>query len=115
MTIAKSSNDDPIFESDSGLSYFFVDEDTGQNLVTAPDETTNDEPLIDEQLANRSVKFLVGQNEFFRPVADQRFGYPLAGGIKALQKSSDEQRDLNLLLLRPSLFNDQGQNWMGEN
>jgi len=115
LTIAKSSNDDPIFESDSGLSYFFVDEDTGQNLVTAPDETTNDEPLIDEQLANRSVKFLVGQNEFVRPVADLGFGYPLAGAIKALQKSSDEQRDLNLLFLRPSLFNDQGQNWMGEN
>ena len=125
LTIAKSLNDDVIFEGDSGLSYFFVDDETVQSEVATPDETTSDGaiapnsttdvPLVDEQLVNRPVKFLIGQNEFVRSVADLGFGYPISGSIKTLQKSSDEQRDLNLIFLRPSLFNDQGQNWMGEN
>jgi len=125
LTIAKSLNDDAIFEGDSGLSYFFVDDETVQSEVATPDETTSDGaiapnsttdvPLVDEQLVNRPVKFLIGQNEFVRSVADLGFGYPISGSIKTLQKSSDEQRDLNLIFLRPSLFNDQGQNWMGEN
>ena len=125
LTIAKSLNDDAIFEGDSGLSYFFVDDETVQGEVATPDETTSDGaiapnsttdvPLVDEQLVNRPVKFLIGQNEFVRSVADLGFGYPISGSIKTLQKSSDEQRDLNLIFLRPSLFNDQGQNWMGEN
>ena len=120
LTIAKSLNDDTIFEGDSGLSYFFVDDDTKNDAATDPNSTT-DVPPADEQLVNRPVqfnrpvKFLVGQNEFVQSVADLGFGYPISGPIKALQKSSDEQRDLNLIFLRPSLFNDQGQNWMGGN
>ena len=114
LVIAKSLNDDTIFEGDSGLSYFFIDDDTTNHTATDPNFTT-DVPSLDEQLINRPVKFLVGQNEFVRSVADLAFGYPISGSIKTLQKSSDDQRDLNLLFLRPSLFNDQGQNWMGEN
>ena len=123
LTIAKSLNDGTIFEGDAGLSYFFVDDvvlasaapsdvTTSDSAATSP--ATTDAPLIDEQLVNQPVKFLVGENEFVRSVADLGFGYPISGSIKTLQKSSDEQRDLNLIFLRPSLFNDQGQNWMGK-
>ena len=124
LTIAKSSNDDTILEGDSGLSYYFVSDDTAQNKAATPDAPTSDgatasnsttDVPVDEQLVTQPVKFLVGQNEFVRAVADLGFGYPISGAIKTLQKSSDQQRDLNLIFLRPSLFNDQGQNWMGEN
>ena len=115
LTIAKSLNDDTIFESDSGLSYFFVDDDTVENDVATDPNSTIDVLPIDEQLVDQPVKFLVGQNEFVRSIADLGFGFPISGSIQTLQKSSDEQRDLNLIFLRPSLFNDQGQNWMGEN
>ena len=125
LTIAKSINDDEIFEGDAGLSYFFVGDDAAQAPAANADTTPNDDPAdppsntdtstIDSQLVNRPTKFLVGQNEFVRSVADLGFGYPLSGSIKTLQSSSDQQRDLNLMFLRPSLFNDQGQNWMGDN
>ena len=64
---------------------------------------------------DQPVKFLVGQIEVLRSVVDLGFGYPVAGSLKTLQRSSDRERHLSLMFLRPSLFNDRGQNWMGEN
>ena len=125
LTIAKSLDDKQIFEGDAGLSYFFVDDETVAPAGDAApvdsvdtDETVaieNDNPQPLDPPAGSFVKFLVGQNEVVRSVVDLGFGYPVAGSLQTLQKSSDGQRHLSLMFLRPSLFNDRGQNWMGDN
>ena len=134
LTVAKSLHDQSIFENNTGLSYLFIDDKNtptstatpeGNTGVDATDLNTSEvvnNPLLDEPVAHdqpdrsavaQSTKFLVGQNAIVRSVADLGFGYPVAGSIKTLQKLSDGKRDLNLLFLRPSLFSDRGQNWMG--
>ena len=130
LSVAKSLDDKPIYESDAGLSYFFVDDvdDAGteaepntqaelSNAAAAADvgsaEVEPDQPPTEP--TGRQVKFLVGQGEVVRSVVDLGFGYPVSGSIKTLQQSSDRDRHLSLMFLRPSLFNDRGQNWMGEN
>ena len=128
LTVSKSLGGQSIFETDAGMSYFFVDNDNPPiatpelvETTSTPNETTDNPPLAEQTVpdqtesapAQETVKFIVGRNEIVRSVADLGFGYPVSGSIQTLQKSSDEQRDLSLLFLRPSLFNDRGQNWMG--
>ena len=135
LTIAKSLDGKPIYEAETGLGYFFVDdqpiptdeaESSGETessdaaepsevagLDTEAVESQVDQPPADS--VNQPVKFLVGQIEVVRSVVNLGFGYPVAGSIKNLQRLSDGQRHLSLMFLRPSLFNDRGQNWMGEN
>ena len=119
LTVAKSLDGKPIYEGDTGLSYFFVDDVATANIEAEPDSEakTNAQAESSDQVNSSSqpIKFLVGPVEFVRSVVDLGFGYPVSGAIKALRESSDSERDLNLIFLRPSLFNDRGQNWMGEN
>ena len=129
LTIAKSLDDKPIYEGEAGLSYFFVDDEAALTNQIDSDETesTDAADSVDSEPAEvlatqppagapgQPVKFLVGQIELVRSVVDLGFGYPVAGSIKTLQRSSDRDRDLNLMFLRPSLFNDRGQSWMGDN
>ena len=124
LTVAKSLDGKPIYEGEAGLSYFFVDDETVPiNEGSASDETepsgaadqteiTTERPA---EPSDRPTKFLVGQIEVVRSVVDLGFGYPVSGSIKTLQRSSDGERHLSLMFLRPSLFNDRGQYWMGDN
>ena len=118
LTVAKSLDGQPIYESETGLSYFFVDdqaESTDEVANQDADPSFNQPDQSSTEPTGQHVKFLVGQIEYVRSVVDLEFGYPVSGSIKTLQQLSDKERHLNLLFLRPSLFNDRGQNWMGEN
>ena len=137
LTVAKSLDGKPIYEAEAGLSYFFVDDvaaPSNNEIKTDVDSDSSDDLESTDAVSNvdgervegesdpipadpsgRPVKFLVGQIEFVRSVADLGFGYPVSGSIQTLQQSSDGERHLSLIFLRPSLFNDRGQNWMGEN
>ena len=138
LTVAKSVDGKPIYEGDAGLSYFFVDDEAIPNNEFGPDNevgsdneagpnnkvgSDNEVEISDNSessnevnfAAGQPVKFLVGQIEVVRSIVDLGFGYPVSGSIKTLQQSTDRERHLSMMFLRPSLFNDRGQNWMGEN
>ena len=116
LTVAKSLDGQPIYESETGLSYFFVDDQAESTEVTNQDAdpSVSQPDQSSTEPDGQPVKFLVGQIEYVRSVVDLGFGYPVSGSINTLQQLSDQERHLNLLFLRPSLFNDRGQNWMGE-
>lgn len=121
-----------IYKDDDGLAFFMIDEPP---VPAAADPSTNEtegsleasQDASDVTVANgqsdgvnggresRPVRFLVGPPELVKSVVDVGRGFPVAGALQRLQEFSDQDRHLNLLYLRPSLFNDRGQNWMGAN
>ena len=101
-----SIDGEPIYKTDEGLGFFLVD---------AADETELADVTETADVADEPVRFLVGPAELVKSVVDVGRGFPVAGAMQRLQEFSDRDRHLNLLYLRPSLFNDRGQNWMGGN
>lgn len=115
----KTIDGEPIYKTDAGLGFFLVSEsdaplDVGDG---SPESTDASSELVaeNEKANDGPVRFLVGPAALVKSVVDVGRGFPVAGSMQRLQEFSDHDRHLNLLYLRPSLFNDRGQNWMGTN
>jgi hypothetical protein len=128
----QSIDGEPIYENDDGLGYFLIDDrvdvvandespDSAANAGTdsgdLPVDLVDGQPAVasqpDGQNDDSPVRFLVGPADLVKSVVDVGRGFPLAGSLQRIQEFSDRDRHVNLLYLRPSLFNDRGQNWMG--
>lgn len=59
-------------------------------------------------------QFAMGPPELVQDALEIAGGVPLAGSLRTVAAWTDRDRHVNFLFLRPSLFNDRGQQWMGD-
>ena len=91
------------FETDSGMAYWIIE--SGDVNEDSMGENTDNESR---------TRFAYGPTQLVQSVASSGGGIPLAGPMQELASWSDSKRHFNFLFLRPALFNDRGQAWMGE-
>ena len=73
---------------------------------TNDSSTTNDLDTI--------VRFAIGHPDLVDAIEVETPVEPLLGSLQALLNRSDRDRHFNFIFLRPALFNEEGQAWMGE-
>ncbi len=96
------------FENQSGWAFYPVVPDDPAPVGDASE--AGDLPAGAE--AN-IVKFAFGPRVLLQQSLALPGGIPLSGALEDLVPRTDRDRHLNLLYLRPALFNDRGQAWMG--
>ena len=96
------------FENQSGWAFYPIVSDDPAPVSDASDA----EDLPAGAQAN-IVKFAFGPRVLVQQSLALPGGIPLSGALEDLVPRTDRDRHLNLLYLRPALFNDRGQAWMG--
>lgn len=105
-TAKQTESGQRFFEAEDGLAYWIIKSGTAVAPETLSESGSGDEAS--------QTRFAVGPSTLIQEVAASGGGIPLAGPMQELAGWTDIDRHLNFVFLRPSLFNDRGQGWMGE-
>ncbi|MEM7785491.1 MAG: hypothetical protein AAF623_19245, partial [Planctomycetota bacterium] len=103
-------NGEVIFEAADSPQAFYISE---SDFASTDESDSKDSSELPKR--KRSVKrFGLSSIELIEDVALSAGANILSGALKDLADQSDRQRHLNFLFMRQGLFNDEGQNFMGE-
>ncbi|MEL7498809.1 MAG: protein kinase [Planctomycetota bacterium] len=91
--------------NEAGVEYFQSNDSLAYLIIEAATENA-------DGLEGRT-RFAVGSPAMIEDVLEIAGGVPLGGSLQNVAEWSDSKRHVNFLFLRPSLFNDRGQAWMG--
>ena len=113
-------NQEEIFESNDGsLAYYILErESLNAPAATASEADPNAaEPDNADGAPKESTKitrFAFGEKSLIEQVAISAGTIVLGGPMRKISQWTDRERHVNILYLRPGLFNDEGQSLMGE-
>ena len=99
-------NRQEIWESSKGPTAYYI---------LRKNADSNDSQTEDVTEANQVTRFACGNKDLIESVALNSGATALSGAIRNLVDWSDRDRHVNILFLRNSLFNDEGQKLMGKN
>lgn len=91
----------------SGAQYLQSADGTNAFFITRRDT------VVEESSTPGVLQFAMGPPVLVQDALEIASGVPLAGSLKTVAAWTDRDRHVNFLFLRPSLFNDRGQQWMG--
>ena len=118
-TLRELENQQEIYTSSDDKTAFYLIYDEPANLPMATNsaegESTEDqEDSVSEQKSDTQItQFAFSEKQLIEDVALNLGATMLAGSLGDLLEWTDRDRHVNLLFLRSSLFNDQGQSLMG--
>ncbi|MFK7770323.1 MAG: protein kinase [Mariniblastus sp.] len=110
-------NQEEILESNDGsLAYYILERAADKNPnVENADSATEAEPSDSQQENSTKVsRFAFGPKQLIEQVVLSAGTNVLGGPMKKMALWTDNQRHMNILFLRPGLFNEEGQKLMGQ-
>ena len=118
-TLQTLENEQEIYTSNDGKTAFYLIYDNQANTLAPTDPVDEESPedqgeSVSEQNSEVQIsKFAFSEKQLIENVALNLGASMLAGSLGDLLEWTDRDRHVNMLFLRSSLFNDQGQSLMG--
>lgn len=118
-TLRELENQQEIYTSSDDKTAFYLiydePEDTTATTVSVDEQPTavQDESINEQNTETQITRFAFSEKQLIEDVALNLGASMLSGSLGDLLEWTDRDRHVNMLFLRSSLFNDQGQSLMG--